>query len=47
MKMYTEAFNSLRDLNNFVNSHGIEKQNVVSIFQAEDSTYILIYYANE
>ena len=45
MKMYTRAFNDMRDANAYVNEHGIPQEHVVSIFQSNDGTYLLVYYA--
>lgn len=45
MRMYTQAFNDMRELNTFVNAKGIEKDKIVSIFQNTDKTYLLVYYA--
>lgn len=43
MRMYTEAFNSMRELNLFVNREGIQKEQIVNIFPSLGS-YVLIYY---
>ncbi len=45
MKMYTEAFNDMRELNKFVNENAIPKDMIINIFQSNDSTYLLVYYA--
>lgn len=47
MRMYTRAFNDMREANSFVNEHGIAKDQIVSIFPAGDGTYLLVYYAEE
>lgn len=44
MRMYTRAFNKMSELNKFVNENGIRKDNIVSIFQSVDETYLLVYY---
>ena len=44
MKMYSSVFNTLRELNDFVNQKGIDKKNIVSTFQSNDGLYILMYY---
>lgn len=44
MKMYTRAFNRMMELNEYVNENGIEKKDIVDIFQSIDGTYLLIYY---
>lgn len=45
MKMYTRAFNLMKDVNAFVNENKISKENIVNVFQSNDGTYLLIYYA--
>ena len=47
MKMFTCIKNSMRDINDFVNAHAIPKERIVNIFQSNDGTYTLIYYAEE
>ena len=47
MKMYTEAANSLRDINDFVNEHNIPQDSIVSIIQSNDGVYMLVYYAED
>lgn len=44
MKMYTQSFNNARQANDFVNDHGIQKENIVTLFQNSDKTYLLVYY---
>lgn len=44
MKMYTCAFNQMKELNEFVNREKITQNRIVSIFQSVDGTYLLIYY---
>lgn len=44
MKMYTQSFNKARDVDEFVNKHGIKKENIVTLFQNNDKTYLLVYY---
>lgn len=45
MKMYSRAFNKLRELQTFVNENGIPKENIINIFQSQGGNYILNYYA--
>ena len=45
MRMYTQAFNKMSELNDFVNAEGIDKDQIISIFQSKDGTFILSYYA--
>jgi len=47
MKMYTEAANSLRDINDFVNDHNIPQEHIVNIFETQDGVFMLIYFAEE
>lgn len=44
MKMYTRAFNRMMELDAFVNENGIQQSEIVSIFQSNDGTYLLVYY---
>ena len=44
MKMYTQVFNSMRDLNDYVNDNGITQNRIVNIFSS-DGTFILVYYS--
>ena len=46
MKMRTEAANDMRAINDFVNENHITKDQIVSILQNGDGTYLLIYYAD-
>lgn len=47
MKMYTRAFNQMKEVNTFVNDEGITKDNIINIFQSNDGTFLLVYYAEE
>lgn len=47
MKMYTRAFNQMKELNAFVNENKIPKENIVSVLQSNDGTYLLVYYAEQ
>lgn len=43
-RFYTRIFNSMRELEEFVNSHGIQKDDIVSIDQHSDHSFMLAYY---
>lgn len=43
--MNTYAANSMRDIEKFINENGIEQSQIVDIFQSNDSTFLVIYYA--
>ena len=45
--MFTQAANDMREINRFVNENGIPKENIINIFQANDGTYILTYFAED
>ena len=45
MRMYTHSFNKKVEAENFVNSQGITKEQIVQVFQEADKTYTLVYYA--
>ena len=45
MRMYTQAFNQMSDLTKFVNAEGIDKDQIISIIQTKDGTFMLSYYA--
>lgn len=45
MRMQTFAATYLRDIEKFVNEHGIDKKNIVDIFQSKDGDFMLVYYA--
>ena len=47
MKMFTFAANDMRAITQFVNDHGIKKENIVSIFASPDGTYLLSYFGEE
>lgn len=42
--MITMTFNQLRELDAYVNEHGIEKEDIISIFQNNENLYVLMYY---
>ena len=44
MKLYTMAFNDEKELADFVNEKGIEKKNIVNVFQTSFKDYMLVYY---
>lgn len=43
--MYTHGANSMREIEEFVNANGIEKKNIVDIFQSNSGDFVLVYYA--
>lgn len=43
--MQTFAGNTLREIEDFVNANGIEKKNIVDIFQSKEGDFMLVYYA--
>lgn len=45
MRMYTQVFNQMSDLNKFVNSRGIKQEQIVEIFQDSAKQFTLVYYA--
>ena len=45
MKMYTQAFNEMRELNTFVNKNDIDQDRIVQIFQSTDGLFYLVYYS--
>lgn len=45
MKLYTFEANQMRDIEDFVNNNGIDRKDIVEIFQAKDGDYVLVYYA--
>lgn len=47
MKMYTQAFNKMVEVNDFVNRSGIPQERIVNVFQSKDGTFLLVYYAEE
>lgn len=47
MKLKTKAFNKIRELNDFTNEQGIEKEDIINIFQSNDGLFILSYYEEE
>ena len=44
MKMYTQAFNQMSDLNKFVNERGITQEQIINIFPA-NGMFFLSWYA--
>jgi len=45
MRMYTQVFDQMSDLNKFVNSRGIKQEQIVEIFQDKENQFTLVYYA--
>lgn len=46
MKMYTRSFNKMREMEEFINSNGIAKENIINVFQLSDQTFTVVYYAD-
>ena len=46
MKMYSAAFNTMAELESFVNSKGLKKDQILNIFPS-NGNYFLNYYAEE
>jgi len=44
MRLYTRAFNNEKELEKWVNEHGIPKENVINIFETSSKDYMLVYY---
>lgn len=44
MRLYTIVKNDLREVEEYINSQGIEKDQIVNIFSNGRGEYILIYY---
>ena len=44
MRLYTKSFNQKSDLETYVNKLGIQKENIVSIFQDDNKQFVLYYY---
>lgn len=44
MQMITKSFNTKREVDDYVNEHGILKENIVTTYQDLDGTYVLVYY---
>ena len=44
MRLYTIVKNDIREIEQFVNEHGISKDQIVDIFQNSYKEYVLIYY---
>lgn len=44
MKMFTQAANDMREINDFVNEKGISNDQIVEILQSKDGTYMLVYF---
>ena len=47
MRMFTHAANDMRAINDFVNEKGISQEQIVEVFQSNDGTYMLVYFAEE
>jgi len=47
MQMHTRSYNKMRELEDFVNSANIPKENIISIFPNSDKTFTIVYYAED
>ena len=47
MKMHTYSVNKAVELDDYVNEHGIKKEDIVSTYQQKDGTFTIVYYAEE
>ena len=47
MKMLTQSGNSMRDLVEFANQQGLQKDQIVSMMQAKDGTFLLTYFVED
>ena len=45
MQMYTRAFNDKREVTDYINEKGIQKDAIVTVFQDSDGLFVLMYYA--
>ena len=45
MVLETRGFNQKNEAEEFINSRGIKKEDIVTFFQELDGTYSLMYYA--
>jgi len=45
--MMTQSGNSMRELTEFVNKNGISKENIQSMMQTKDGTFLLIYFVED
>lgn len=42
--MYTHVANSMREIEDFVNDNGIQKDDIIDIFLSKEKEYVLVYY---
>lgn len=45
MHIETKGFNTKNEARDFINSQGIQKDNIVAFFQELDETYTVVFYA--
>lgn len=45
MRLETQSFNKKREAVDFVNAHGIKKEDIVAFFQETNGTFTIMYYA--
>jgi len=44
MRLYTKSFNKKVELEEYVNNKGIQRENIVSVFQDNSGQFVLYYY---
>ena len=47
MRLETRSFNKKNEAVAYINAAGIQKENLISFFQEKDSTYTILYYAED
>ena len=45
MKMFNYSADKMRDITEYVNSHGIKQENIISIYQDTAGYYTIVYYS--
>ena len=45
-KLETRSFDQKKDLVEYVNEHGISREQIVDIFQDSDKLYVLMYFTD-
>ena len=47
MKMHTLAANDMRELETKANERGIQKEDIVQVFQSKEGLFIMTYYSKD
>lgn len=47
MKLLSKGANTMRELTDFVNEKGIQKDNIVSLGETRDGMFLLVYFGEE